>query len=541
MKKFITKIAAAVLCVGLAIFPLAGCGETAYELAVQSGFVGTESEWLESLKGESAYDLAVKNGFEGTEEEWLKSLSGKDGVDGKDGLNSEDSAYEVAKKHGFEGSEEEWLESLKGADGRDGTDAVDYLYERWETWNNNGSFFGSYQEFLQTYSAAAKAYGYDDGVAAVSRALCSSVIVFGEFTMKKAVGMTYGGNVAYCDYVTVGAGAGVIYDYDETSGDAYIITNYHVVYSADSTDKHAIKLGVCLYGDYPSFNREADSTYSTVTNTTMTGGYVAATFAGGSPDYDVAVLKVNFAEGKGSHAIAEAELVDSDYVKLGQTAIAIGNPNASGFSATSGTLSVDSEYITMESVDDSSSTTRFRVMRVDTAINGGNSGGGLYDGAGRLMGIVNAKTSSSSIDNISYAIPANVARAVADNVMRHESAVATAEGRFIRRLIGVETVPSDAKNVYDEASGTITLTEKITVTAVSEGSVAANAGIAVGDVIKSVAIYSGESAKTCRGLTSLTITRGYQLSDYMLYADEGDVVKLIVERDGTETTFSLTV
>ena len=75
-------------------------GKSAFEVAVEHGFTGTETEWLESLKGsdgkdgidatpgtdgKSAYEVAIANGFFGTEAEWLESLKGKDGVDGKDG------------------------------------------------------------------------------------------------------------------------------------------------------------------------------------------------------------------------------------------------------------------------------------------------------------------------------------------------------------------------------------------------------------------------------------------------------------------------
>ena len=91
---------------------------SAYSIAVNNGFVGTEEEWLESLKGASAYEIAVENGFEGTEEEWLASLVGPQGPQGEPGEPGEegDSAYQVAVNHGFEGTEEEWLESLKGPD-----------------------------------------------------------------------------------------------------------------------------------------------------------------------------------------------------------------------------------------------------------------------------------------------------------------------------------------------------------------------------------------------------------------------------------------
>lgn len=60
-------------------------GESAYEIAVRNGFVGTEREWLNSLVGESAYDIAVQNGFRGTQADWLDSLRGEDGRDGVDG------------------------------------------------------------------------------------------------------------------------------------------------------------------------------------------------------------------------------------------------------------------------------------------------------------------------------------------------------------------------------------------------------------------------------------------------------------------------
>lgn len=135
-------------------------GKSAYQIAIENGFVGTETEWLESLKGidgkdgingkdgadgqngadgqdgvngsdgRSDYEIAVENGFVGTESEWLVSLkgsdgkdgvNGKDGADGQDGVNGADgkSAYIIAVEHGFTGTETEWLASLKGADGKD--------------------------------------------------------------------------------------------------------------------------------------------------------------------------------------------------------------------------------------------------------------------------------------------------------------------------------------------------------------------------------------------------------------------------------------
>lgn len=81
--------------------------------------------------GKSAYQVAVDNGFDGTQAEWLRSLHGEDGIDGKPGTNGKDgqpghdgkSAYEIAVSNGFKGTEQEWLNSLKGENGHDGNDA----------------------------------------------------------------------------------------------------------------------------------------------------------------------------------------------------------------------------------------------------------------------------------------------------------------------------------------------------------------------------------------------------------------------------------
>lgn len=85
-------------------------GRSAYRVAVDGGFQGTEAEWLATLPGAqglSAYDLAVQAGFEGSEAEWRSSL---DGAPGK-------SAYQLALDAGFVGSEAQWRASLQGATG----------------------------------------------------------------------------------------------------------------------------------------------------------------------------------------------------------------------------------------------------------------------------------------------------------------------------------------------------------------------------------------------------------------------------------------
>ena len=110
-------------------------GKSAYEIAIEHGFVGTETEWLESLKGVDGKDgVNGKDGCDGRN--GVDGLPGKDGKNGADGLPGRDgidgtdgkSAYIIAVEHGFTGTENEWLQSLKGADGKDGItpDMSDY-------------------------------------------------------------------------------------------------------------------------------------------------------------------------------------------------------------------------------------------------------------------------------------------------------------------------------------------------------------------------------------------------------------------------------
>ena len=124
-------------------------GKSAYQLAVDHGFVGDEAAWLQSLKGangasgtkgeqgergqngidgKSAYQLAVDHGFVGDEAAWLQSLKGANGASGvkgeqgergQNGINGK-SAYQLAVDHGFVGDEAAWLQSLKGANGASG-------------------------------------------------------------------------------------------------------------------------------------------------------------------------------------------------------------------------------------------------------------------------------------------------------------------------------------------------------------------------------------------------------------------------------------
>lgn len=166
--------------------------------------------------------------------------------------------------------------------------------------------------------------------------------------------------------VESGAGSGVI-----ISEDGYIVTNNHVIEDA-----------------------------SKITVRLRNGQEYAATLVGTDAKTDVAVIKI---EATGLQA---AVMGDSDSLRVGETAVVIGNPLGElGGTVTEGIISaldreiqLGDEYMTL--------------LQTDAAINPGNSGGGLFNDRGELVGIVVAKTSAEGIEGLGFAIPINIAKDV---------------------------------------------------------------------------------------------------------------------------------
>ncbi len=300
------------------------------------------------------------------------------------------------------------------------------------------------------------------------------------------------------------SGAGVIYKLDKTKGDAYIITNYHVVYDTRSNTANHISddISLRLYG-------QDDEAYN-----------IPATYVGGAMTLDLAVLKV---EGSSvlidSNAVA-VSVADSDGVAILDTAIAVGNPASGGLSATVGCVNVDSEYIIMDAADGVTDI-KLRLMRIDTAVNSGNSGGGLFNDRGELIGIVNAKMSSTDVDNIGYAIPSNIARYVADNII-HFCDGADKESPY-KYMIGITMEASRLYTVVDTETGRVHKREEVSVTEISQGSIGEEL-FEVGDVIRAITIDG----------TRYQINRMYQVVDCMYNAREDSTITVEILR-GTET------
>ncbi len=305
------------------------------------------------------------------------------------------------------------------------------------------------------------------------------------------------------------SGSGVIYRIDKEKGDAYIITNYHVVYYSGSNTENGISGDIRLY----LYGQEA-SEYA-----------IPAVYVGGSMNYDIAVLKVS-----GSRVIAEsnavaADFADSDNIAVLDKAIAIGNPEDLGISATLGYINVDSEYITMQGADGVTEI-KIRVMRMDTAVNSGNSGGGLFDREGRLIGVVNAKLTDS--ENMSYAIPSNFVKYAADNIIYYCDG--KSEEKVSRCLLGITVSATEMYTEYDRETGRVVKRETVGVSMVSEGSLADGA-LLVGDIINSVKIDGRE----------YKVTRMFVVTDAMLNARAGSEVVISVERDGESVDVKISI
>ena len=351
--------------------------------------------------------------------------------------------------------------------------------------------------------------------AATTAGLMSAVTITANF--EKTVNNSYGGFPGFGGFGGTttqeysAEGSGVIYKIDREGGSAFIITNYHVVYDGGSNTSDGISddIEIYLYGrEYEQFA-------------------IPAEYVGGSLYYDIAVLYVEDCDALREGVYNSASIADSESVSVGETAIAIGNPEGYGISASLGIVSVNSEYITMTAAD-GLSTVSFRVIRVDTAVNSGNSGGGLYNDKGELIGIVNAKIIDSSVENIGYAIPSNVACAVADNII--DNCYGSENKTVMRALLGITLGVSDSRAVVDTDEGIIKVMETVGITEISEDSIAYGK-LKVGDEIKSVTV-DGEITD---------VTRRYHIIDEMLDARIGDTVTVNVIRGGEEISVTITI
>lgn len=188
----------------------------------------------------------------------------------------------------------------------------------------------------------------------------------------------YTSSYGYYQYVTSGAGSGVI-----VSADGYIITNNHVIVddSSDVADLITVRL--------------------------RNGDEYKAECIGTDSESDIAVLKIEAEDLK--FAVAG----DSSKLLVGDEVVAVGNPLGElGGTVTDGIISATSREIDVDG-------TKMTLLQTNAAINPGNSGGGLFNMKGELIGIVNAKSSGTGIEGLGFAIPVNMALDVFSEICEH--------------------------------------------------------------------------------------------------------------------------
>lgn len=389
----------------------------------------------------------------------------------------------------------------------------------------------------------------DSGAVASSNALRSAVSIYTEHKISIPdynnvtgyIQTPIGTQISYGvkNSITWGAGAGVIFKLDKERGDAYIITNYHVCFGKGvlATDGIGTKFTVYLYGgetidlvdlsNIGKYNNNCKTNaglfeYDSEGLPIIDYGYGAinAQYIGGSENYDIAVLKISNSDIIKNSDAKQVEVVNSDRVTAGSTAIAIGNPDASGIAVTNGVVSVDSEYIQV-TIDDVSVT--LREFRIDTPVNSGNSGGGLFNSFGELIGIVNAKTSDTSIENMSYAIPCNIAINIANSIIDNCDGISRKTSKV---LVGITVEAVNSKGCYNEDTGLMEIKQDVRIQAIGEDSVALSIGLKVNDIIDSIDIIKGNQ------VIHIEVNRLFTLIDCMLNVRVGDNVRFNYTRNG---------
>lgn len=201
-------------------------GKSAYEVAVSNGFVGTKTQWLESLvglqgeAGLSAYEVAVENNFVGTEVDFLSSLIGEDGANGINGQNGQNgqngtngddglNAYELAVLNGYSGTTTQWLESLVGADGLNGQNGNDgaSAYELAVLAGYNGTIT-QWLASLNGTDGQDGADGQDGTTPAINGLFIEEVVSFCSATDEIGIRLSDGTLIAYFQTITMSGNNG---------------------------------------------------------------------------------------------------------------------------------------------------------------------------------------------------------------------------------------------------------------------------------------------------------------------------------------------
>ena len=275
-------------------------------------------------------------------------------------------------------------------------------------------------------------------------------------------------------------GSGII-----ISDDGYILTNNHIINSTDSSIyyevSNAAKVFVYLFNDETPYE---------------------AKIIGTDEETDLAVIKIE------KNDLTAAELGDSSSIKIGEFAMAIGNPLGMGSSVTSGIISAVDRTV------DADNGNTFTLIQTDAAINSGNSGGALVNAEGKVIGINTLKLSGTGIEGMGFAIPINDTIQIYKDLIDH--------GKVLRPYIGIGGIDLDeaSANYYKLPTG-------IYIKQIFSNSPASLSDLKTGDIITAI---NGTTVKTMKELNDIKDSKKI-----------GDEITLDVYRNGETKQIKLTL
>lgn len=276
------------------------------------------------------------------------------------------------------------------------------------------------------------------------------------------------------------SGSGII-----ISDDGYILTNNHIVATSSSESYYevseATKVTVTLFNDSTEYE---------------------AKIIGKDEQTDLAVIKIE------KSGLSKAEFADSDSIKVGEFAMAVGNPLGMQSSITCGVISAVNREVT------DTDGKKFTLIQTDAAINSGNSGGALVNSEGKVIGINTLKLSGTGIEGMGFAIPINSTTDITSQLIQYS--------KVKRPYIGITGMDLDEKT-----ANTYHLVQGIYVKAVDDFSAAEKAGLKIGDVIIQA---DGKNIKTMDELNE--IKNSHQI---------GEQIKVKVNREGQEKELTITL
>lgn len=276
------------------------------------------------------------------------------------------------------------------------------------------------------------------------------------------------------------SGSGII-----ISEDGYILTNNHIVSTSSSESYYevsdATKVTVTLFNDETEYE---------------------AKIIGKDEQTDLAVIKIE------KSGLSKAEFADSDNIKVGEFAMAVGNPLGMQSSITCGVVSAVNREVT------DSDGKNFTLIQTDAAINSGNSGGALVNSEGKVIGINTLKLSGTGIEGMGFAIPINSTTDITSQLIQYSKV----KGPYI----GISGMDLDEKTAKAN-----NLVAGIYVKSVEDFSAGEKAGIKIGDVI-----IEADGQK---------ISNMDKLNEIKNSHKIGDELKIKVNRNGQEKDLTITL